>query len=115
MTALITRSAFATASSTLAPARRPFAAIARLGALGVSEQVSQRLFGLATYAGGAVAMMAFRLLQLGGAILGAGVYLANSSQVRQLTEEAEHIDEELIAGPDEPDGGARAIPADAVS
>ncbi len=42
-------------------------------------------------------MMSFRLLQLGGAVLGACVYLANQSQVKALTAEAEHLDEELAA------------------
>jgi uncharacterized protein (TIRG00374 family) len=61
------------------------------GALGVSEQVSFGLFRLAKYSGGAVAMMAFRLLQFGGAMIGGCVYFANQGQVRALREEAEAL------------------------
>lgn len=55
------------------------------GALGVSEQASAGLFGLMAYPGGAVAMLGFRLLQFAGAMFGAGVYMANASEVRRLT------------------------------
>ncbi len=58
------------------------------GALGVSEQVSFALFRLANYQGGAVAMMAFRVLQYLGAIIALIVYIANLRQVRRLTAEA---------------------------
>lgn len=74
------------------------------GALGVSEQVSARLFLLAENTGGAVTMLSFRLLQLGAAILGALVYLANQAQVRELTEAAEHLDEELSEPAPDQDG-----------
>jgi hypothetical protein len=66
------------------------------GALGVSEHISARLFRLASASTGAVAMMAFRILQLGGALIGAIVYLGNKSQVRALAETASHLDEELV-------------------
>ncbi len=68
-----------------------------LGALGVTEQVSAKLFDLADFPGGAVVMMAFRLLQLGGALLAGVVYLANVAQVRDLTVTAQHLDEDLEA------------------
>jgi uncharacterized membrane protein YbhN (UPF0104 family) len=67
------------------------------GALGVTEQVSARMFLLADSSGGAVAMMAFRLLQLGGALIGGLVYLANASQVRDLARTAHHLDDALLA------------------
>ncbi|MBX6312978.1 MAG: flippase-like domain-containing protein [Isosphaeraceae bacterium] len=59
------------------------------GALGVSEQVSFGLFRLADYKGGAVAMMAFHLLQGAGALIGAAVYMANRREVKTLQAEEE--------------------------
>lgn len=47
------------------------------GALGASEGVSAVLFRSVAFRGGAVAMLAFRLLQFGGAGLGAVVYAMN--------------------------------------
>lgn len=64
------------------------------GALGVSEQISAELFKLAAYAGGGVAMMGFRVLQITGALLGTCVYLANLNQNRALRSEAERLAEE---------------------
>jgi uncharacterized protein (TIRG00374 family) len=58
-------------------------------ALGVSEGVSGHLFGLADYAGGAVAMMGFRVIQFASAVLSAGVYAANTGQARAPRKEAE--------------------------
>src|SRR5205085_9736564 len=58
------------------------------GALGVSEQASQGLFGLMNYHGGAVAMLGFRVLMLAGAMIGAVVYMLNAREVRALAEEA---------------------------
>jgi uncharacterized protein (TIRG00374 family) len=55
-----------------------------LGALGLSEQVSQELFELVGHPGGAIVMMGFRVLMYAVGVLGAGVYLANVSQVRDL-------------------------------
>ncbi len=54
------------------------------GALGVSEQASRGLFGLMNYSGGAVAMLGFRVLMLAGAGIGAGVYMFNAKEVREL-------------------------------
>ncbi len=76
-----------------------------LGALGVSEQVSSGLFKMAGFHSGAVAMMAFRILQFAVAALGGVVYLVNAAQVRDLAATAEHLDETLIA---EEDAAARA-------
>lgn len=71
-----------------------------LGALGVSEQVSAGLFKMAGFHAGAVAMMAFRILQFAVAAMGGLVYLANAAQVRDLADTAEHLDETLIAEED---------------
>lgn len=59
------------------------------GALGASEAISFELFRLTGHPGGAVAMMAFRLLQLGGALIGLAVYAANLTTVRELKRAAE--------------------------
>ena len=68
------------------------------GALGLSEQVSQQLFKLVNHPGGALAMMGFRVLMYGGGLVSAGVYLANLRQVRGLTADAEHLEEEIEEG-----------------
>jgi uncharacterized membrane protein YbhN (UPF0104 family) len=65
-----------------------------LGALGASEAISGGLFRLANHQGGAVVMMGFRLLQVVGASIGLGVYLANLSAVRRLQAEAAVLEEE---------------------
>jgi glycosyltransferase 2 family protein len=54
------------------------------GALGVSEGISQGLFKLVAYDGGAVAMMGFRVLQYIGCIPSLLVYLANRQEVADL-------------------------------
>lgn len=66
------------------------------GALGLTEQVSAQLFGMVKHPGGALAMMAFRILMYAGALVSVGVYLGNLRQVRSLTETAEELEEELI-------------------
>ena len=68
------------------------------GALGLSEQVSDQLFKLVNHPDGALAMMGFRVLMYGGGLVSACFYLANIHQVRSLTEEAEHLEEELTDG-----------------
>lgn len=60
------------------------------GALGVSEQISDVLFKLADYDGGALTMMAFHVAQYIGSLIALFVYLANVKQVKSLTEEASH-------------------------
>lgn len=59
------------------------------GALGVSEQISARLFALVGPMAGALGMMGFRVLQFGGALIGLVVFLANADQVRELAHDAE--------------------------
>jgi uncharacterized iron-regulated membrane protein len=59
------------------------------GALGLSEQVSGRLFGLVHHPAGAVAMMGYRVLMYAGGLVSVGVYGANISQVRTLARAAE--------------------------
>lgn len=58
------------------------------GALGVSEQISDVLFKLADYDGGALTMMAFHVAQYLGSLIALFVYLANARQVRTLTQES---------------------------
>jgi hypothetical protein len=59
------------------------------GALGVSEQASQGLFGLMKYHGGAVAMLGYRVVMLVGAAIGAVVYMLNAKEVRELAKTEE--------------------------
>lgn len=72
------------------------------GALGVSEQISSGLFRLTRFTTGAVAMMGFRCHQFLAALIGGFVYMANARQVRQLSETAEHLADDLdvnVVGP----------------
>ena len=48
--------------------------------------------------GGGLAMMAFRLLLYGGGLVSVAVYLTRLKQVRELTDTAEDLEEELIEG-----------------
>jgi uncharacterized protein (TIRG00374 family) len=74
------------------------------GALGLSEQVSSQLFAMVRHPGGALAMMAFRVLMYAGGLVSAAVYLANLRQVRSLTETAEELEEALAENElDEPE------------
>ena len=68
------------------------------GALGFSENASDVLFQLVNHPGGALSMMAFRVLMYGGGLVSVCVYLANLKQVRALTESADALEEELIEG-----------------
>jgi uncharacterized membrane protein YbhN (UPF0104 family) len=54
------------------------------GALGLTEQVSDGLFRLVGHPGGAVAMMAYRVVMYAGGLVSLVVYLANLRQVREL-------------------------------
>jgi uncharacterized membrane protein YbhN (UPF0104 family) len=64
------------------------------GALGLSEGLSAHLFGLANFRGGAVAMMGFRVLQYGTAVLSTVVILGSLRQARTLAQEsAQFVDE----------------------
>jgi uncharacterized membrane protein YbhN (UPF0104 family) len=69
------------------------------GALGASEGVSGVLFRSVGFRAGAIAMLAFRLLQFGSAGLGALAYLTNRGQVRDLRRRAS-------AGPHSVNAGA---------
>ena len=60
-----------------------------LAALGLSEEVSAQLFRLVRFDGGAVAMMAFRVLQYAGATIGAGLYLPGRRRTRAAIASAE--------------------------
>jgi uncharacterized protein (TIRG00374 family) len=68
------------------------------GAIGLTEEVSEELFKLVQHPYGAVAMMGFRVLMYAGALVSACVYLVNLRQVRGLTDDAEHLAEELGEG-----------------
>ncbi|MFO0909128.1 MAG: lysylphosphatidylglycerol synthase transmembrane domain-containing protein [Isosphaeraceae bacterium] len=68
------------------------------GALGLSEQIGSQLFSLVRHPGGALAMMGFRVLMYGGGLVSVAVYLSRLSQVRELTDAAEEIEEEMIEG-----------------
>lgn len=54
------------------------------GALGLTEQVSDGLFRLVGHPGGAVAMMAYRVVMYGGGLVSLIVYLPNLRQMREL-------------------------------
>jgi uncharacterized membrane protein YbhN (UPF0104 family) len=71
------------------------------GALGVTEQVSLGLFRLASYSGGGVAMMGFRILQFGSALIGLIVYLADNREIRELQARAERIENEPVQAVDQ--------------
>ncbi len=58
------------------------------GALGLSEHISGKLFELAGHRGGAVAMMAFRVVIYSSVAFCLPVYLANLRQVRELEADA---------------------------
>jgi uncharacterized membrane protein YbhN (UPF0104 family) len=74
------------------------------GALGLSESVADQLFKLVNHPSGLLAMMGFRVLTYGGALVGAIVYLAKLKEVRGLTASAHQIEEELIEGELDDDG-----------
>jgi uncharacterized membrane protein YbhN (UPF0104 family) len=81
------------------------------GALGVSESISGKLFGMVHHADGAIAMMAFRILMYGSGAVSALVYLANVRQVRTLAKEAvPNYDEAIDATIVDP-GGIAGEPA----
>lgn len=57
-----------------------------LGAIGLSENVSEFLFKSVGHSDGAIAMMGFRILQFGFAMIAATVYLTNFNSMKRLTE-----------------------------
>jgi hypothetical protein len=68
------------------------------GALGLSEEISDQLFGLVAHPSGALAMMGFRVLMYAGGLVSACVYVANIRQARALRNSAEHLEDDF---PDE--------------
>ena len=68
------------------------------GALGVSEEAGNQLGKLVGHPSGALAMLAFRVLMYSCGLISACVYLANLREVRSLTAEAHHLEEELEEG-----------------
>jgi uncharacterized membrane protein YbhN (UPF0104 family) len=61
------------------------------GALGLTEQVSDQLFGLVGHPGGVLAMIAYRVVMYAGGLVSLVVYLANLRQVRELEADAEKV------------------------
>lgn len=76
------------------------------GALGLTEQVSEQLWKLASHSDGDLAMMGFRVLMYAGALVSASIYLLNLQRVRGLTASAEHLEEELLEGELDPEPGS---------
>jgi uncharacterized membrane protein YbhN (UPF0104 family) len=68
------------------------------GALGLSEGVADQVFTLVNHPSGFLAMMGFRVVMYGSGLVGAIVYLARLKEVRGLTAEAHHIEEEIVEG-----------------
>lgn len=68
------------------------------GALGLSEGVADQLFKLVQHPSGSLAMMGFRVVMYGGALVGLIVYLVRLKEVRGLTASAHEIEEELSEG-----------------
>lgn len=68
------------------------------GALGVSEEAANQLGKLVGHPGGALAMLAFRILMYSCGLISACVYLANLREVQGLSAEAHHLEEELEEG-----------------
>ncbi len=68
------------------------------GALGVSEGVGDQLGKLVGHPGGALAMLGFRVLMYACGLISACVYVANLREVRGLTAEAHHLEEEVEEG-----------------
>ena len=76
------------------------------GALGVSEEAGNQIGKLVGHPGGALAMLAFRVLMYSCGLISACVYLANLREVQSLTAEAHHLEEELEEGALDEDGAA---------
>ncbi|QEH37455.1 hypothetical protein OJF2_60460 [Aquisphaera giovannonii] len=80
------------------------------GALGLSEGVGDQIGNLVGHPGGALAMLGFRVLMYACGLISACVYLANLREVRGLSAEAHHIEEELEEGEIDDDEAAAAPP-----
>lgn len=76
------------------------------GALGVSEKASERLFELVGFPGGAVVMMAYRLIMFASVVVSLIFYLTSLQQIRALKTQAENLEAELehgeLVGPETP-------------
>jgi uncharacterized membrane protein YbhN (UPF0104 family) len=72
------------------------------GALGLSENISLELFRLAGHRGGAVAMMAFRVVMYAAGLVSIVVYFVNIRQVRELEEAVEAGEAAAEVGPATP-------------
>lgn len=68
------------------------------GALGVSENASKRLFDLVGFPGGAVVMMAYRLIMFASVVVSLIFYLTSLRQIRALRTQAERLETELEHG-----------------
>ncbi|WP_250847124.1 lysylphosphatidylglycerol synthase transmembrane domain-containing protein [Aquisphaera insulae] len=68
------------------------------GALGLSEGVSDQIGNLVDHPGGALAMLGFRVLMYACGLISACVYLANIREVKGLSAEAHHLEEEIEDG-----------------
>ena len=66
------------------------------GALGFSEKVSDQLFVLANHPSGAVAMMGYRVLMYAFGLLAMLVYLWNIQSIRDLTSQAEAMEDSVV-------------------
>jgi hypothetical protein len=64
--------------------------------LDFSEEVADQLFKLVGHPGGSLAMMGFRVLMYGGALIGLIVYLVQLKEVRALTASAHQIEEQIL-------------------
>jgi hypothetical protein len=64
------------------------------GALGLTEEVGEQLLKLVGHPSGALAMIGFRVIMYGSALVGACVYLAKLNEVRELTAKAHEVEEE---------------------
>ncbi|MGC8643947.1 MAG: lysylphosphatidylglycerol synthase transmembrane domain-containing protein, partial [Isosphaeraceae bacterium] len=68
------------------------------GALGVSEEAANQIGKLVGHPGGALAMLAFRVLMYSCGLISACVYLAKHREIQSLTAEAHHLEEDLEDG-----------------
>jgi hypothetical protein len=66
------------------------------GALGFSEEISDQLFQLVGHPSGAVAMMGYRVLMYSFSLLAMVVYLWNINSIRDLTRQAEAMEESVV-------------------
>lgn len=75
-----------------------------LGALGLSETVSDALFNFVRHPSGAVAMMGFRIEMYAAGLVSLVIYLFNARQVRELSRAAEGLEPAPIEDAADPRG-----------